>query len=287
MEIKIINRDSKLYPQKLNDIKNPPKQLYVMGDETILNSKCLSIVGSRCCTDYGKETARDFAKEIAKQGIIIVSGMAKGIDSEAHLGALQAEGKTIAVLGSGFKHIFPDKKIFYKILENGGTIITEYNPEVEVSPQGFRDRNRIVAGLSLGIFVVEAKEKSGTGITASYARSFQRKIFCIPHLKEDKAGIGTNRLLKRGAILVTSPDDILEYYGEKRKNVIQEKRMNIEIPKEYCKIYEQIETQALSADEISKITKTNIIEVNTTLTMLELEGYIESLPGNYYKAKEA
>lgn len=145
MEIKEINMKSKLYPDKLRKIKNPPKKLYVLGDETILNNESLSIVGSRCATHYGKNIARTFANLIAKQGVCIVSGMAKGIDSQAHLGAIEAGGKTIAVLGSGFNHIFPDKQVFKKILENKGAVITEYSPEIEVSSQGFRDRNRIVA----------------------------------------------------------------------------------------------------------------------------------------------
>lgn len=287
MEIKKISIDNNLYPQILRDIINPPHQLYVLGDETILNKECLSIIGSRHCTEYGKKIARNYATKIASQDVTIVSGMAVGIDSEAHLGAIEAGGKTIAVLGSGFNHIFPGKNVFNKILKNGGAIITEYKPEVDVFPQGFRDRNRIVAGLSLGIFVVEAKEKSGTGITAKFAKSFKRKIFCVPHLIEDVAGVGTNRLLKRGAILVTSADDILEYYGKKQSIVASEGTLKIEIPTEYSRIYEVIKDEPLNADEISKKSKMSIIEVNTILTMLELEGYIQALPGNSYKAKES
>lgn len=286
MKIKKISIDNNLYPKNLRNVENPPKQLYVLGDETILNNQCLSIIGSRNCTKYGKKIAREFSTKIASQDITIVSGMAVGIDSEAHLGAIEVGGKTIAVLGSGFNHIFPSKDVFYKILESGGAIITEYKPEVEVFPQGFRDRNRIVAGLSLGIFVVEAKERSGTGITANFAKSFKRKIFCIPHLIDDIAGVGTNRLLKRGAILVTSADDILEHYGKKQIVITNDTILKVEIPTEYSKIYEAIKEKSLTADEISKATKMNIIEVNTILTMLELEGYIQALPGNSYKAKE-
>lgn len=285
MKIKEINIENELYPRKLRETENPPKKLYVLGDEKTLNTDSLSIIGSRCSTPYGDKIANTFANRLAKNGITIVSGMAKGIDSQAHIGAIEAGGKTIAVLGSGFNHIFPDKKVFEKILENGGTVITEYRKDIEVSPQGFRDRNRIVAGLSIGTLVIEAKEKSGTGITAKYAKKYGRHLFCIPHTLEDKSGIGTNRLLKRGAILVTEVEDILCYFNNLPRIEKQEKTLQIEIPEEYKKVYEQIENIALNTDEISKKTKMNISEVNTILTMLELEGYIESMPGNYYKKK--
>ena len=286
MKIKEINIEKELYPKKLRQTKNPPKKLYVLGDEKILNTDSLSIIGSRCCTPYGAETAQTFAKKLANTGITIVSGMAKGIDSSAHIGAIEAKGKTIAVLGSGFNHIFPDKKIFEKILSNGGAVITEYSKDVGISPQGFRDRNRIVAGLSIGILIIEAKIRSGTGITASYAKEYGRHIFCIPHTMEDRSGIGTNRLLKRGAILVTGIQDILQYFDNVPKIEKQKDTFQIEVPKEYQKVYEQIIKEPLNADEISKKTRINISELNAILTMLELEGYIESMPGNYYKKKD-
>lgn len=285
MKIKEINIENDAYPSILREIGNPPKKLYVLGNEKLLNTDSLSIVGSRCCTPSGAQIANSFAKQLAQNGITIVSGMAKGIDSKAHLGAIEAGGKTIAVLGSGFNHIFPDKKVFEKILKNGGAIITEYSKNVEVFPQGFRDRNRIVAGLSIGTLVIEAKEKSGTGITADYTKKYGRHIFCIPHAIDDEAGKGTNRLLKRGAILVTELQDILKYFDNIEQIEKQKNTLEIEMPEEYLLIYKQIINEQLNADEISKKTKMNISKVNTILTMLELEGYIESLPGNYYKKR--
>lgn len=148
MKIKEINIDDVLYPQNLLEIQNPPKKLFVLGDEKILNNQSISIIGSRNCTTYGAKIAKSFANKLALNGVTIVSGMANGIDTYAHIGAIEAEGKTIAVLGSGFNNIFPSKEIFNLILKNGGTIITEYEPNVKVFSQGFRDRNRIVAGLS-------------------------------------------------------------------------------------------------------------------------------------------
>lgn len=285
MVIQEINIENKWYPKQLTKIDNPPKKLYVLGNLKLLNTESISIVGSRLCTSYGANIARTFSRELAKKGITIVSGMAKGIDSNAHLGAIEANGKTIAVLGSGFNHIYPDKTVFEEILKKGGTVITEYGENVEVSPQGFRDRNRIVAGLSLGTLVIEAKQKSGTGITANYVKKYKRKLFCIPHAIEDEAGIGTNRLLKKGAILVTEVKDILKYFEKiYDKDDIKEK-FTIEIPEEYRKIYREIEKQELTAEEISKKVKMNISKVNTILTMMELEDYIQSLPGNYFQIK--
>jgi len=286
MKVKEIKYEDKFYPNSLRNIDNPPQKLYVLGDETILNNECLSIVGSRNCTEYGAEMAIKFAKELAQMGVTIVSGMARGIDSQAHLGAIEAGGKTIAVLGSGFNHVFPSKKVYKQILKNGGAVITEYEEDVGVFSQGFRDRNRIVAGLSVGTLVVEAKEHSGTGITAEYVRKYGRELFCIPHLIGDKSGFGTNRLLKRGAKLVTGVEDLITYFENVQEIESKPAELQIEIPKEYRKVFETINKTPTNADEIRKKVNMPISEVNTILTMLELEGFIESMPGNNFKRKE-
>ena len=228
--------------------------------------------------------AKEFARDLAQNGVTIVSGMAKGIDSAAHIGAIEVKGKTIAVLGSGFNHIFPDKEVFEKILKHDGAVITEYEQNIDVFPQGFRDRNRIVAGLGVGVLVVEAKEKSGTGITAEYANQFNRKVFCIPHRIGDDAGVGTNRLIKRGAMLVTEAQDLLPFFENIKSIKKNDTKLQIEIPEEYKIVYDSLQ-EPLNADEVSKKTKMKIIEVNTILTMLELEGYIESMPGNFFRRK--
>jgi len=284
LEIKEVDIKSKLYPRKLKEIDNPPKKLYIQGDVELLNKESLSIIGSRNSTEYGERTAKRFAKELSQQGIVIISGMAKGIDSCAHLGAIEGGGKTIAVLGSGFNHIFPDKEVYHKILASGGAIVTEYEKEVEVFPQGFRDRNRIVAGMSIATLVIEAKHKSGTSITAGYVKRYNRKLFCIPHTIEDESGVGTNRLLKSGAILATSANDILPCYRNIKK--IENKELIVEIPEQYRKVYGEIKLEPINVDEIRQIIKKPINEINTILTMLELEGFIESMPGNCFRRKE-
>lgn len=283
---KIIDLENEKYPEKLRNIQKPPKQLYVLGDENILNTKSVAIIGSRVCTPEGAKLAENFAKELSKKGICIISGMARGIDTSAHIGALKAGGKTVAVLGSGFNHIFPAENIglFSKIIENGGAVVTEYKEDTKPSQNGFVQRNRIVSGLSDGVLIIEAKHRSGTAITASFARSQGKKIFCIPHGLEQREGIGTNRQIKMGAKLVTEAQEIIEELKMEVKEIKNEEK-NIEIlnvPKEYMPVYKYITENPINVDVICKKTRLEISRVNYLLTMMELEGYIEQLPGKNF-----
>lgn len=284
-EIKIIKKDDKLYPENLLKIKKPPKQLYVIGDERLLNKKSLAIIGSRNCTEYGYNQAIRFSKEIAKQDICIVSGMAIGIDSAAHLGAKSEIGKTIAVLGGGFNNIFPkeNEDLFYEILESGGCIVSEYAPDVEADNKNFPSRNRIVSGLSEGLLVVEARYRSGTSITAKFAKEQGKKIFCIPSNVDSTTGYGTGILVQEGAKLVLSPQDILKDFGI---NSIEEaniqKEHKVKIDREYRTVYETLSNIPINTNEICKRTKKNIGEVNVILTMLELQGVIKQIGANEF-----
>lgn len=282
--IKIIKIEDTNYPEHLLKIKNPPKQLYVLGDETLLNKQSIAIIGSRDCTQYGYEQAIYFAKELSKNNICIVSGMAIGIDSAAHIGAKSEAGKTIAVLGSGFNHIFPEEneELFYEILEEGGCIISEYEPNTEPNSKHFPIRNRIISGLVDGVLVVEAKSKSGSGITARLARNQNKKVYCIPSNVDSKNGVGTGRLIQEGAKLVLSPQDILIELG---MNVIENKiseQKNIKVDKQYKEVYETLTRIPINVNEICKRTGKNIIEVNTTLTMLELQGMVKQVGVNEF-----
>lgn len=284
--MKITIKD-KEYPESLKNIPKPPKQLYVLGNEKLLKEKSVAIIGSRVCTEEGKKIAENFAKELSKNGICIISGMAKGIDTSAHIGTLKAGGKTVAVLGGGFNHIFPkeNKQLFSKIIENNGAVVSEYSENVEPQSRYFIQRNRIVSGLSMGILIIEAKHRSGTAITAGFAKVQGRKIFCIPHSLEQKEGIGTNRQIKEGAKLVTSPQEIIKELNIRTEKIItsEEKIIEIEnVPEEYLPVYKHIAQKPINIDEICKKTELEISKVNYILTMLELEGYIEQLPGKFF-----
>lgn len=283
-KIKIIKKEDKLYPKKLLEIKNPPEQLYVLGDEKLLNKRSIAIIGSRDCSFYGYEQAKKFAKEISKEGICIVSGMAIGIDSAAHIGSKGELGKTIAVLGSGFNNIFPkeNEALFHEIIEQGGAVITEYEPNTESASENFRNRNRIVSGLSDGVLVVEAKARSGTSITSKYARQQGKELFCIPSNLDTTTGVGTGKLIQKGAKLVLTPNDILSYLNikSKEKNVTKDKKVFVD--KKYREVYNSLSKIPINVNEICKNTNKDIIEVNTTLTMLELEGAVKQVGINEF-----
>ena len=283
-DIKIIKIEDLNYPEHLLKIKNPPKQLYVLGDETLLNKQSIAIIGSRDCTEYGYEQAKKFAKELARENICIVSGMAIGIDSAAHIGAKSELGKTIAVLGCGFNHIFPEEneELFHEIIEEGGCIISEYAPSVKKDSKHFPIRNRIISGLANGVLVVEAKDRSGSGITARLAKEQNKKVYCIPSNIDSKNGVGTGKLIQEGAKLVLSPQDILIEFGISiSENKIIEER-NIKVDKQYKAVYEILTRVPINVNEICKRTGKNIIEVNTTLTMLELQGLVKQVGVNEF-----
>ena len=273
MILKITQKDD-IYPNSLRKIKNPPKQLYVEGNVDLLNANIISIIGSRSCTENGIKLATKFAKGLSKQDIVIASGMAIGIDSAAHRGTLKAKGKTIAVLGSGFNNIFPKENInlYNEIIKNNGLVITEYEPNIEPSSNRFLERNRIVSGLSIGILVVEAAHRSGTSVTARLATEQEKKVFVLPHEIGDIHGVGTNRLIRNGAILVTSPRDIIEEFDfleykelkinktnsinkSKRKNNRQNKKRNVDDKDKKSKDKE-IKTQ--SCNNTEKILKKKV-----------------------------
>lgn len=196
--IKIINICEKNYPQLLKEIYDPPVSLYVKGNIEILNSKNIGIVGCRECTEYGKKAAKYFAYNLAKQNINIVSGLARGVDSYAHLGSLST-GRTVAVLGNGLDMIYPKENIELAnaIIRRGGAIISEYPCGTNPDKMNFPARNRIISGMSNGIIVIEAKEKSGTLITVDFALEQGREVFVVPGNINSINSVGTNDLLNR------------------------------------------------------------------------------------------
>jgi len=269
------------------------------GNIELLQKPSIAIVGSRDATTYGKKCASQFANSIARSNITVVSGLAIGIDSIAHESSIEEEGKTIAVMGSGFNHIYPkeNEKLYNRIIEKGGLIISEYPPNTVENLKNFPFRNRIIAGLSMAVLVIEAKFRSGSSITARYAFKQGKEVFCLPHTIEDKNGVGTNNLLKVGARLITKPQEIGEYLNTK---IIDEKNINKKITKtqnntivkveelqeEYQAIYKILLKGQISVNMLSQKLNLPISTLNGYLTIMEIKGYITSLPGNEVKIKE-
>lgn len=297
MKIIEINKDDKKFPKQLKIIKNAPKKLYVLGNINLLtNENIVAIVGSRTCSRYGMVQGHKFAKELAKAGITVVSGMALGIDSVAHLGAVGESGNTIAVLGSGFNHIFPKENeyLFYKILNQGGCIISEYMPNEKEQSSNFPKRNRIISGLASKVLIIEAGRRSGSLITARLAKEQQKEVFALPSDLDIIGSQGGNELILNGATIALNPGQIISkmitanvgegFHARPRKTKIQNE---IEIPNQYKKIYQILQKEDMHINEISKELKISLPEISSTITIMELEGYIEKTDKNQYKIKES
>lgn len=320
-EIKKITIEDKEYPESLRKIKNPPQKIYIKGNEELLKQNGIAVIGSRTTSNYGRKMCKIFVNNLVGYNLNIISGLAIGIDTAAHKNCLEAKGKTIAVLPCGLKHIYPkNNEILYKrIIEEGGLIVSEYELDEKETSDYFRERNRIVAGLSIGTLVIESHRKSGTSITVRNTEEQNKKSFCIPSSLENTKGAGNNEMIRdKRAKLVTTVEDIIEEYPElklkKKENYeflninsekkskineegninkekeLKEENKNIEIKekdisKENLEIYNAILEGAETIDEIVRNTKKDIKEVTYKLTMLEIENAIESLPGKRFKIK--
>lgn len=286
-DIKIITFLDEGYPRHLINIDDKPNVIYMKGDIFKSDDLAISIVGSRKSTNYGKWAAEKFSKELVGMGITIISGLANGIDTIAHRTALDNNGRTIAVLGTGIDKIYPSKnKQLYKDVTESGAVITEFPPGTEPFPYNFPQRNRIISGLSLGIIVIEAQEKSGSLITATHASNQGRDVFALPGNINSLFSRGTNRLIKDGARPLLDIEDILEEIYELRelkyKSIVKAK-VNIDDFSEIeIKIINCIEKQPIHCDEISYKTGINISELNSILTILELKGIIKELSSRIF-----
>ncbi len=255
-----------------------------MGNLELLKARApyLAVVGTRRCTDYGKKAVIDFTKTLTSAGFIIVSGLAKGIDTLAHKTCIEHKGKTITVLGSGLDKIYPkeNKKLAQEIIQNKGLIISEYPPSTSPNRFHFPERNRIIAGFSLGVLVIEAREKSGALITADWATSQQKPIFAIPGSVYNKTSSGCHFLIKKGAHLVDKPEDILKFFGIK----IQKKEKVKGETKEENLILNLLRNNTLHIDQIIQTTKMNPQEVLQNLSKLEFGGKVKNLGGGIFTA---
>lgn len=282
--IQKITLQDKNYPVILKEIHNPPKELYIKGKITKEDKKAIAIVGTRKYTQYGKQVALEISGNLARLGITIVSGLAKGIDTFAHQAALESGGRTIAVLGSGMdkRNFFPPSNYHLgeKICQQGA-IISEYPPGTRGTNFTFPQRNRIVSGLSLGVVVIEAPEKSGALITAALALEQNREVFAVPGSIYEKNSFGTNQLIKLGAKPVTRIEDILEELNLEHLITAQKKKPRLEKPEEEI-VFSLLSKQPIHIDEIIKKSGLPTSIVNSTLMVLELKKAIRNLgKGNY------
>jgi len=287
---KIITIKDDDYPKRLKDIYDPPALLYVRGELRSEDELAIAIVGSRKTSPYGRWFTEKIGQDLARHGITVVSGMARGIDSVAHKGALQGGGRTIAVLGCGVDVIYPseNRNLFYQIIEQG-TVISEF--PMGSRPEGghFPRRNRIISGLSVGVVIVQASAKSGSLITAGYALEQGREVFAVPGNVGAEGSRGTNQLIKEGAKLVESTEDILEeiypqWKREKEATPPTEARAP-DLSIEEKTLYGLLEETPLHIDAIIRETRLDPGKVSSLLLNLELKGLIDQWPGKCFSKK--
>lgn len=270
--MKVIRRRD--FPPLLRAIHDPPSRLFVRGegDPSILERPCVAIVGARACSAYGAQVARMLGRELAKAGIVVVSGLARGIDGEAHRGALDSGGTTVAVLGCGVDRDYPAAhgELARRIAESS-MLVSEYEAGIEPAPFRFPARNRIIAGLCAATIVVEAREKSGALITADFALEEGREVFAVPGEITSTLSAGTNALLRLGATPLTCSADVLETFG-------------IEPTQERPASHPLMDRLPASIDELARSTGANAADLASTLAELELAGLVVEGEGIFRRA---
>jgi len=296
--------DDGSYPFLLREIADPPITLYVKGNwQACFDAPCIGVIGSRKCSTYGENASESLARDLAENGVCIVSGFARGIDTAAHRGAIRGKGKTIAVLGTGIDQIYPkeNKKLVEEILDSGGAVVSQFPLETPPLKENFPYRNRIISGLSYGVLLVEASERSGSLITARLAMEQNREVLAVPGNITSRNSFGTNYLIKSGAKLVQQWQDVVN-------ELPQEISARILPPKLDEKTSEKTSAQPelapaglsdnehkiwslLSADEpvhIDSLLETSGLsfgDLNSSLVGLDLKDLVRVLPGNFYARK--
>jgi DNA processing protein len=287
--VKIVPFTDSSYPARLRMIPDPPPLLYLKGEIRREDEKAVAVVGSRSTSDYGRRVARDLCRGLASLGFTVVSGMARGIDGTAHETSLNAGGRTIAVLGSGVDRVYPAEhdKLYRRISENGG-VISEFPMGTRPLAFNFPARNRVISGLSLGVVVVEATEKSGSLITAALALEQGREVFAVPGEVGASRSRGAHRLIRQGAKLVETVDDIME---EIAPQLLARSGKAVSAPRptlpqnlgvEFQKIFALFEERPLQIDEIIESSGYSPSRVSEILLELELQAYVRQLPGKKY-----
>jgi len=281
--IKKISLKNKNYPTVLKKIKNPPKILYYRGrfSQKILQ-KTLAIVGSRKITGYGQKVIDQFIPSLVAEEVTIISGFMYGVDSEAHINCLKYGGKTIAVFGCGLNYIYPpeNKKLYLKILESGGLVLSEYRLETKPQLWTFPQRNRIISGLTtLGVLIIEAGEKSGSLITARLAKEQNKPLWAVPGPITSSVSLGTNNLIKNNqAKMALEANNILNKKSFRKSKSLETKPNLNPLEKQ---IYQLLEREPLTIDEIARKTKQNVIKTGEILTFIVLRGLISEKDGKF------
>jgi DNA processing protein len=284
----VLTWESQDYPRLLKNIADPPPVLYVRGRLKPEDEWALAVVGTRRATNYGKECTSLLVNDLAKNGITVVSGLAYGIDTEAHKAAVHAGGRTIAVLGCGVDIIYPaeNRKLAQAIIENGA-IISDYPLGTNPESRNFPPRNRIISGLSLGVLVVEGAIQSGARITANYALEQGREVFAVPGTILRRSSAGPNYLIQNGAKLVTQVNDILEELNLTMIAHQAEARAIMPDNEVEAVLLAQLSAEPVHVDDLGQATGLSAPEIASTLTMLELKGMVRQVEGmNYVIARE-
>jgi DNA processing protein len=284
----VITQESPSYPKSLREIHAPPIVLYLWGELNERDHHAIGIIGARHTTHYGTESAKKLAYQLAYAGLTVISGLARGIDTAAHQGALAAKGRTVAVIGSGLSKLYPpeNRGLAEKIRDGNGAIVSEFSMEIDPDRQTFPMRNRIIAGWSHGILVVEAGLKSGALITASQAIEQGRSVYAVPGHINAPSALGSNRLIQQGAKLVMDASDILDdlqiLLPDTKPSPEAAVRPLPPLSEDERRVYEAIDSTETPIDQISAKCDLPSAIVSSTLLRLELKRLVKQLPGKYF-----
>lgn len=278
-EFCVIRRSESGYPRLLSELHDPPHRLHIRGDADALCETCVAVVGARSCSSYGAQAARSLARELARSGVAVVSGLARGVDGQAHRGALEGGGKTIAILGCGIDRNYPQAhSSLADQIEQAGAIVSEWGPGVEPAPWRFPARNRIIAGLARSTVVVEARSRSGALITADFALELGRDVFAVPGEITSGLSAGTNDLLRQGAAPALSAADVLGAVGIDLPPNQADTASLSELARE---VLRRLGDEPLVADELVRLTGRHSGDLSSALVELELAGRITESAGVY------
>jgi DNA processing protein len=282
--ITILTWESAAYPAYLREIPTAPPVLYLQGELQEIDRLGVAVVGTRRLTAYGRQVTRDIVSGLVRNGVTIISGLARGIDAVAHQAALDAGGRTIAVLGSGLDCIYPaeNRSLVKEIISGRGAVISEYGLGVQPEAKNFPPRNRVISGLSLGVIVVEAGKRSGALITANFALEQGRDVFAVPGNINSVASKGPNRLIQDGAKLVTCADDVLDELN--LQMVVEQTAVQLLLPEtaEEAALLAHLNYNPIHVDELGRATGFPTNLVSSTLTMMELKGMVQQTGGMSY-----